>query len=460
MSWPNERGEGSRRADNALDELYVVSSTRAEQIDPNDTTLSTLKISLTGVHLGEFIIVMPAADRNLLDIFQKERPDIDRIREMVREVIQCLAHVHEKGLSHGDIKMNNVVRVDEKLRLIDLDAVAKLGGEASFIGAKFSSAVLPPEMLYRLRDDDELRAFEDYWREEKAGDTELWRKIAPKRDAKGDHFVVKTFRVAGDGDAPDRSRSLPYDLVPATRAVDIWAIGALLFYLLVKAPIVPSDLDDDCANGDAMATICDWNDETARVKLARVDDLGARDLLSRLLVADPSKRLGLSDALEHVFFDPKNAQKQRALDLKYGVPFIDMLPAHIDKSVVEDCVMVASDVHDNGLPESKSIDGKYAGNHYGFTIVVGNREELLRDDEDGEPKYFTPWEANQILAKPEHVTSEFVRRNAFNGDGMAVVDGKTGCVLATGMMGLSLKGAGRKGGGRHKSCKGLSKHGV
>ena len=119
--------------------------------------------------------------------------------------------------------------------------------------------------------------------------------------------------------------------------------------------------------------------------------------------------------------------------------------------------MVASDIHDNGLPESKSIDGKYAGNHYGFTIVVGNREELLRDDEDGEPKYFTPWEANQILAKPEHVTSDFVRRSAFNGDGMAVVDGKTGCVLATGMMGLSLKGAGRKGGGRHKSCKGLSK---
>ena len=213
------RRETAARADNALDELYVVSSTRAEEIDPNDTTLRTLKISLKGVHLGEFIIVMPAADRNLLDIFQKERPDLDRIREMARDALQCLAHVHEKGLSHGDIKMNNVVRVDEKLRLIDLDAVAKLGGEQSFIGAKFSSAVLPPEMLYRLRDDDELRAFEDYWLEEEVGDTELWRKIAPKRDAKGDRFVVKTFRVVGDGDAPDRSRSLPYDLVPATRAV-------------------------------------------------------------------------------------------------------------------------------------------------------------------------------------------------------------------------------------------------
>ena len=119
----------------------VVSSTRDEEIDANDTTLRALKTSLKGVRLGEFIIVMPAADRNLQDIFQKERPDVDRTREMVREMIQCLAHVHEKGLSHGDIKMNNVVRVDEKLLLIDLDAVAKLGGEQSFIGAKFVSGL-------------------------------------------------------------------------------------------------------------------------------------------------------------------------------------------------------------------------------------------------------------------------------------------------------------------------------
>ena len=102
----------------------------------------------------------------------------------------------------------------------------------------------------------------------------------------------------------------------ATQAVDIWAIGALLFYLLVKEPIVPSNLDDDCASGDAMAMLRGWDEETTRAKLAKVDDLGARDLLSRLLVADPSQRLAhsLSDALEHVFFDPKNVEKQRALE--------------------------------------------------------------------------------------------------------------------------------------------------
>ena len=108
----------------------------------------------------------------------------------------------------------------------------------------------------------------------------------------------------------------------------MWAIGALLFSLLVTAPIVPSDLDDDCVSGDAMATLCGWDDETARVKLAKVDDLGARDLLSRLLVADPSQRLAYSlrDALEHVFFDPENAEKQRALERTSILEFINARP--------------------------------------------------------------------------------------------------------------------------------------
>ena len=154
-------------------------------------------------------------------------------------------------------------------------------------------------------------------------------------------------------------------------------------------------------------------------------------------------------------------KEENEQDESISVPFetlVDKLPPHLDKSVVEDCIGVAADLHKNGLPESKSIDGVYAGNHHGFSIAVGKREELLRDDEDGEPKYFTPWEANQIYAKPEpHVTSEFARRNAFNGDGMAVVDGKTGDLIAFGMIGLSLKHGGAKGGGRHKSCKGLSK---
>ena len=46
----------------------------------------------------------------------------------MQQVMECVQHLHEKGLVHGDIKMLNVVRLalDNRLRLIDLDAAAKI----------------------------------------------------------------------------------------------------------------------------------------------------------------------------------------------------------------------------------------------------------------------------------------------------------------------------------------------
>jgi serine/threonine protein kinase len=53
---------------------------------------------------------------------------------MLRQVFEAVRHLHEKNLMHGDLKMLNIVRfrIDNRLRLIDLDASAKIvpiGGE-------------------------------------------------------------------------------------------------------------------------------------------------------------------------------------------------------------------------------------------------------------------------------------------------------------------------------------------
>ena len=182
-------------------------------------------------------------------------------------------------------------------------------------------------MFYELKDDEEKRMFEEYWREEKEANSPLWRKIAPKQAADGRWFVVRTFRSVDDAPAPSGpakvfgqhgrpSRPLPYNLVETTTACDLWSVGALAYLLLAREPLVPVNSDDDCVNGDAMATICCCDDETIRQRLEKIDDLAARDLLSHLLVADPEQRLGysLGDALEHVFFDPANTEKQRELE--------------------------------------------------------------------------------------------------------------------------------------------------
>ena len=165
-------------------------------------------------------------------------------------------------------------------------------------------------MIYELKDDDELRQIREYWREEMESDTELWRKIAPKANK----FVVKSFRTVGD--APDLSRPLPYNLVEASAAIDLWSLGALIFLLIMGETLVPSNRDDDCVDETAMATLCGWTDETTRERLGKVDNIAARDLLSHLLVVAPAQRLAysLDDALNHVFFDPDNADKQRELE--------------------------------------------------------------------------------------------------------------------------------------------------
>ena len=90
-----------------LDERLIVGTTvEKEEIDPSDSSLSRLHAQLPeDVHLGRHIIVMPAADRSLLDIFQAEWPDLATTRIIMREVIEGIAHMHAQGLAHGDIKV-------------------------------------------------------------------------------------------------------------------------------------------------------------------------------------------------------------------------------------------------------------------------------------------------------------------------------------------------------------------
>ena len=86
-----------------------------------------------GITLGHRVLVMDKADRNLQEIFQKERPNLNKIRGYIQEVLEALGHLHSKGLAHCDVKALNVVRLarDNGLRLIDLDAAARIMHEVS-----------------------------------------------------------------------------------------------------------------------------------------------------------------------------------------------------------------------------------------------------------------------------------------------------------------------------------------
>jgi len=58
----------------------------------------------------------------------QEQPDLSGLRTILTQVFEAVAHLHEKKLMHGDLKLLNVVRFwrDNRLRLIDFDASAKI----------------------------------------------------------------------------------------------------------------------------------------------------------------------------------------------------------------------------------------------------------------------------------------------------------------------------------------------
>jgi len=93
---------------------------------------------------------------------------------MMKEVAEALLHLHLKGIVHGDLKMPNVVRTGARLLLIDLDASAKVRNKdasedvstkdanVQYAGSKFSSGVLPPEMIHKVQTRTELNEYEKY----------------------------------------------------------------------------------------------------------------------------------------------------------------------------------------------------------------------------------------------------------------------------------------------------------
>lgn len=95
------------------------------------------------------------AERSIKEMSEKERPDLQNTKTVMAKLQQALKHCYVQGVVHADIKMLNALLVDGHFRLIDMDANCVLSfatrkddpEDGDFVGCKFSSGVLPPEMF-------------------------------------------------------------------------------------------------------------------------------------------------------------------------------------------------------------------------------------------------------------------------------------------------------------------------
>ncbi|KAF0700357.1 Aste57867_9107 [Aphanomyces stellatus] len=301
-----------------LDPKYVLGLLPSPTPQQFQEHLPRLKIN-GDISVAEYphVLVMPSADRSLHDIFEKEFVSDNKIRQMMEEVAHGLQHIHSKGIVHGDMKMLNVLRVANRLQLIDMDAATEVGQLA---GAKWSSGILPPEMFYFLN-RNELKAYERYWH---GVETKLWEKVQPKYN-----YVVKGYR----SNLPfTTSTTLPFELEQATSAMDMWAFGCMLYHMYSGEELVQTDRNQDVTD-NAIQMAASWtNKKLQRLIRGKVKNPLACDLIERLLVVDAEDRLTVDQVLDHPYFSVRQGSNGGASDMSQQLKeFQDRMTKHFDQ---------------------------------------------------------------------------------------------------------------------------------
>lgn len=320
------RREVDSRQTLELDSRYVVNVLRYH--DESDGRKFAESLShFIKPHLGTddnaedycHLLVMPCGDRSLDSIFRNECPDETEVKRMLEEVGEVLAHVHNKGLIHGNFKMSKIVRVNGRLCLIDMEASARI--DRGYAGVKFSSGVTPPEMIYGISDFQQVQKVAEYYKN--GGDGRLHSARSPKISyiPTKKWCVVRCFlmekRTIEEKDSETgesietvsfvpRTEGLPFTLVKATPSIDLWAFGILIHTMCTGGALFKVNRNDDIEEGNSLRTLFDWCDLDLETSIQDIEDNTLKDLLMNMLHRDDARRPSIQQVLAHPFFHPES----------------------------------------------------------------------------------------------------------------------------------------------------------
>jgi serine/threonine protein kinase len=239
-----------------------------DSFDAETDAVFAQSLQRIGMERYRFCVTMPAADRSLKSIIDSEHicgRDWDAIKLICSQLCKSLEHMHDCGVVHGDMKPLNVVRVNGRMLVIDLDASTPC---SHALGYKSSSAYVPPEMLQPSQSSDLAHAI------------------------------------------PRPRRPSDENALPASPTFDIWSLGVIFFQLFCGETLFQAN-DEDNLDSDGLLLLQNWgNDPAFRLKkLSKISHPMARHLLSQMLVAQPQQRLlTIAHVLSHSFF---SGQPQR-----------------------------------------------------------------------------------------------------------------------------------------------------
>ena len=237
-----------------------------------------------------YCIVMPFVDRNMFVAMKQDRfagKDMEEVKYIFRRLIFCVRELHDNGILHGDIKPLNICRGNDGWKLIDLDAVSKIG--VDFVGDKCSTAYIPPEGLYKL-------------------------SASGSDESSSSKYVVRNKSNLQDC-ASLNDAELNKELIVAHPSWDAWALGCILYQLCNEhgRPLFEMDQDDNLffeeGEIDNPGMLHSWPDHVKQRKMLHILDPVARNLVSQLLYREASKRPSLERILAHTFLTSKSVAR-------------------------------------------------------------------------------------------------------------------------------------------------------
>ena len=311
---------------------YIVPiSSMHQQSDDRDTEF---KAELENCKSGQykFLVVMPLADRNFEEIIRNERLNNHQIRGFTKDLMKCLEHLHNHRIVHGNLKPSNVVRFGTRACLIDFSSSSDIypsGKEFStkkssyYIGKKFSSGSLPPEMIFNCEDyDSQILKFtryfqsgDEYFNKVNMEGSYFWEKIKPKKsDMTGQVYVVKTFLTEKIKKKSKSDRletelikdGLPYEPVKSSSSIDLWGLGTIIYYMSSGQHLFDVDINGDLKDGKSMEELYMWSEEKKEKKLSKIDDPLIKSILRTLLAVDPNERKKIKNITRENILHPLN----------------------------------------------------------------------------------------------------------------------------------------------------------